>query len=153
MASAELITSLPPAEGFSEGSLVLRGIGQGGERLRPAFTIVAGRMLRAGRQELIVGRGAESEFGLKVGSRIILPNGEWPIVGEFTASGGNVESELLGDADTVLSAKRMSGYGSVLVALASPADFDVFKRWLAANPALPSKQSGSRSFSSARLTT
>ncbi len=135
LGSAESVTSLPPAEGFSQGSLILRGIGPAGPALRPGFTIISGRMFRRGVRELIVGRGAESVFGLKVGTNVILPNGEWPIVGEFTAHGGTVESELWGDAATVQSANRISGYGSVLVSLTDPAAFDVFKQWLTTNPA------------------
>jgi len=93
-------------------------------------------MFRSGAQEIIVGRGAESEFGFKVGSRVIMPNGEWPIVGEFSDRGGSVESLLMADADTLMSASALPGFGSVLVALKSPADFDEFKRWLTVNPAL-----------------
>jgi putative ABC transport system permease protein len=58
LASAETITYLPPAEGFAEGSLILRGIGTAGTALRPQFSIIAGRMFRKGLQELIVGRAA-----------------------------------------------------------------------------------------------
>ncbi|HEX3836470.1 MAG TPA: FtsX-like permease family protein [Steroidobacteraceae bacterium] len=136
LASAETITYLPPAEGFAEGSLILRGIGTAGTALRPQFSIIAGRMFRKGLQELIVGRAAEAVFGFKVGTKLILPNGEWPIVGEFSANGSTTESELLADADTVSSARRTTGYGSVLVALTGPAAFETFKQWLAANPAL-----------------
>jgi putative ABC transport system permease protein len=139
LASAESVTYLPPAEGFSEGSLILRGIGGAGPALRPNFSIVSGRMYRKGLQELIVGKAAQSVFGLKVGTKLIMPNGEWPIVGEFTANGSTIESELLADADTVSSARRTSGYGSVLVTLTSPAAFDAFKHWLAGNPALSVK--------------
>ncbi len=135
LASAEVTQWLPPAEGFGEGTLYLRESAQrGAGGLR--FSIVAGRMFRTGAQELVVGRGAESVFGLKVGSRVIMPNGEWPIVGEFTARGGSVESQLLADADTVMSAAGIPAFGSQLVALKSPAEFDSFKRWLTTNPAL-----------------
>jgi putative ABC transport system permease protein len=93
-------------------------------------------MFRTGAQELIVGRGAESVFGLKVGSRVIMPNGEWPIVGEFTVRGGSVESELMADADTLMSATGTPAFGSLLVALKNPVAFDGFKHWLTTNPAL-----------------
>jgi putative ABC transport system permease protein len=136
LASAEVLEPLAPAEGFSEGTLMLRGLDPQAPTLMPGFTVVSGRMFRSGARELIVGRGAESEFGLQVGSSVILPDGEWPIVGEFTASGSFVESQLLGDAETIMSVVRIPGYGGVLVALKSPAAFAEFKRWLTANPAL-----------------
>lgn len=155
LASAEVMQWLPPAEGFSEGTLYLRGIGPSGAEVRPGFAIVSGRMFRSGAQEIIVGRGAESEFGLKVGSSVIMPNGEWPIVGEFSASGGSVESQLMADADTVTSAGAMPGFGVVLVTLKNPAAFDEFKRWLMTNPALAvtvERQSEYRARMAGRLT-
>ncbi|HEV2700840.1 MAG TPA: ABC transporter permease [Steroidobacteraceae bacterium] len=136
LASAEVALWLPPAEGFAEGTLYLQGIGPKGAAVRPGFAIVSGRMFRTGAQEIIVGRGAESVFGLKVGSTVIMPNGEWPIVGEFTDHGNAVESELMADADTVTSAAAIPAFGSVLVALRNPAAFTEFKRWLTTNPAL-----------------
>ena len=136
LASAEPMQWLPPAEGFAEGTLYLRGIGPQGVGVRPGFSIVSGRMFRTGAQEIIVGRGAESLFGLKVGSSVIMPNGEWPIVGEFSYKGGSIESLLMADADTLMSAAAIPGYGSVLVTLKDASDFDQFKRWLTTNPAL-----------------
>jgi putative ABC transport system permease protein len=84
-----------------------------------------------------VGVGAERAFGLKVGDRLIMPDGEWPIVGAFSSGGGIMEGELIGDAATVMSAiKRTASFSSVLVDLESPAAFEAFKRWLTSNPAL-----------------
>jgi putative ABC transport system permease protein len=136
LGSAEVVSNVHPAQGFSEGSLLLRAIGPNGAAVRPGFAIVSGRMFHRGIQELIVGRGAASEFGLKVGMNVILPNGEWPIVGEFAADGSAVESQLLGDADSVMSAMRISSFGGVLVSLKNSAAFDDFKRWLVTNPSL-----------------
>ncbi len=66
---------------------------------------------------------------------MILPDGDWPIVGAF-AGGGVLEGELMADADTIMASARKAGFGSVLVRLESPAAFDTFQRWLASNPAL-----------------
>lgn len=134
---AEALAGLPPVEGFAFGSLFVRGIGPNSLRMRPQFKIVLGRMFRPGVHEIIVGMGAERIFGLKVGDRIIMPDGEWPIVGEFTAGGGIMESELMGDAPTVMAAiERSTEVSSVLVDLDSPAAFAPFKQWLTTNPAL-----------------
>jgi len=43
---------------------------------------------------------------------------------------------FLADADTVLAAGRTTGYGSVLVKLASPDAFNAFSDWVSINPAL-----------------
>ncbi|MBV9910940.1 MAG: FtsX-like permease family protein, partial [Sinobacteraceae bacterium] len=85
---------------------------------------------------MIVGRGAQDIFGLRVGDRVILPDGEWPIVGAFSNGGGLLESDLLSDADTLMSASRSDHFNSVLVQLQSPAAFGRFNRWLGENPGL-----------------
>ena len=133
----ESLAGIPPVEGFAFGSLFVRGVGPGGLAMRPEFKLRSGRMFQPGLHEIIVGRGAEQVFGLKVGDRVIMPDGEWPIVGAFSAGGGILEGELLGDAVTVMSAiKRTTSFSSVLVDLENPAAFDDFKRWLTSNPAL-----------------
>ncbi len=133
---AEVLAGLPPVEGFAGGSLFLRGVGANGLLMRPEFRIGSGRLFHPGVHEIIVGVGAERMFGLKVGERIIMPDGEWPIVGDFSAGGGILESELLSDAATVMAFMRTSSVNSVLVGLESPAAFDNFKHWLTTNPAL-----------------
>jgi putative ABC transport system permease protein len=85
---------------------------------------------------LIIGVRAERAFGLKVGDKVILPSGEWPIVGAFSAGGGILEGQLVADAATVMTASKISGFGSVLVKLDDARAFDAFKKSLTTNPAL-----------------
>jgi putative ABC transport system permease protein len=114
----------------------LRGFGPKAIALRPEFRLVSGRMFRPGKRELIVGVGAHTMFrGMNVGDKVILPDGEWPIVGSFT-TGDLLDGQLAGDSDTVMLAVRKTVYNSVLVRLASPAAFNTFKRALTTNPAL-----------------
>jgi putative ABC transport system permease protein len=136
MMDAEVLAVLPPTEGFAGGSLLLRGVGAKGLSMRPQFKLVAGRLFRPGIHEMIVGTGAARGFGLRVGDRIVMPDGAWPIVGEFSTGGGIIESELMSDVVTVMSIKRTTNAGSVLVGLDSPAAFDAFEKWLTGNPAL-----------------
>jgi putative ABC transport system permease protein len=136
MIDAEILAMLPPTEGFAGGSLFVRGVGANGLSMRPEFKLVAGRLFRPGIHEMIVGTGAKRGFGLKVGDRIIMPDGEWPIVGEFSTGGGINESELMSDVATVRSITRTTNFGSVLVGLESPAAFEAFASWLTNNPAL-----------------
>jgi putative ABC transport system permease protein len=134
---AETLALLPPVEGFAFGSLFVRGVGANSLRMRPEFKITAGRMFQPGLHELIVGVGAGRVFGLKVGDRIIMPDGEWPIVGAFSAGGGIIESQLISEAATVMSAvQRTTNFNSVLVELESPAAFATFRNWVTSNPAL-----------------
>jgi putative ABC transport system permease protein len=136
LGDGEVEQPLPPAEGFAEGTLELRGIGSTGVALRPNFKIVSGRMFHSGRHEVIAGVGAEHVFGVKLGDTIPTRQGAWPIVGVFSDGGDDLESLLLADADSVMTTWRRSTYDSVLVRLDSSASFEPFKRWLTTNPAL-----------------
>ena len=136
LADKEVLLSVPPSGAFLIGSPVLRGIGAQGLALHPHLRIVAGRQFRSGQQELTVGVAAARVFQLRVGDRVSLPGGTWPIVGSFTDGGSTLESAFLADADTVLAAGRASGYGSVLVKLKSPDSFPAFSQWLSTNPNL-----------------
>jgi len=114
----------------------LRGFGPKAIALRPEFRLVSGRMFQPGKRELIVGIGAHTQYrGMNVGDKVILPDGEWPIVGSFT-TGDLLDGQLAGDSDTVMLAVRKTAYNSVLVRLASPGSFNTFKRALTTNPAL-----------------
>lgn len=137
LGDAEVLQWIPPMPSLHfTGSPELRGIGAAGLALRPNIRIVAGRMFRFGRQELIVGVGAARAYDLHIGDEIALPDGQWPIVGMFTDAGSILEGQLVGDAITVVSAGHTSGFGSVLVRLARPDAFDAFSHWLTINPAL-----------------
>jgi len=135
-ADAEILFWIPPTEGYKINSPDLRGIGPTGLSLHPELKIVSGRSFQAGRQELVIGVRAERVFGLRVGDKVILPTGEWPIVGAFTAGGSFLEAQLIGDAATIMSTSRISGFGSVLVKLDDARAFDEFKRWVTTNPSL-----------------
>jgi putative ABC transport system permease protein len=135
MADAEALVSVPPAAGFVQGSLNIRGIGSRGMSLRPEVRIIAGHLFQVGRHELIAGAAAARAFDMKVGDTVIMPDGEWPIVGTF-AGGGVLESQLVTDAQTLMAATRKGGFGSVVVKLVDPATFEPFRQWLTSNPAL-----------------
>jgi putative ABC transport system permease protein len=132
----EVLVSLTPPKGFAFGMLFLRGVGAEAWPLRREFKIVTGRLFRPGLHELIVGTGARKIFGLKVGGTVIMPDGEWPIVGAFSSGGGVLESEVVSDAATVMSSTRANNFNSALVRLETPDAFNVFDRWARENPAL-----------------
>lgn len=136
LGDAEVLLWVPPTQLHFTGAPELRGIGAAGVALRPRLRIVTGRMFRSGRQELIVGIGAARAYHLRIGDDITLPGGAWPIVGVFTDGGDILEGQLVGDVITLVSATHMSGFGSVLVRLAQPDEFDAFAHWLATNPSL-----------------
>lgn len=102
-------------------SVPLRGVGPMSFTLRPAVKIVAGRNLRFGTDDVIVGVGAEREFpGLSPGSVLHVHGVDWRIVGEFTAGGGVHESEIWADVHAVNSAfHRVGTYSSMTARLTS----------------------------------
>jgi putative ABC transport system permease protein len=117
-------------------SVVLRGFGEKGAMLQPTLHLMTGRMFRPGTHELIVGRLAQFQIaGMAIGDKVILPDGEWPIVGMFT-SGDVMDGQLVGDTETLMPSLRHKAYNSVLVRLASPAAFSIFRSALTTNPAL-----------------
>jgi len=120
----------------TQAAMTLRSFGDKGAMLRQGFHMVAGRMFQPGKHELIAGAMANSQFaGVGLGDKVILPDGEWPIVGIFT-TGGLLDGALVGDTGTLMPAVRHKSFNSVLVRLASSAAFATFRNALATNPSL-----------------
>lgn len=120
IASAEIlvIADLPKRGVGTLANAPIRGVQPGAFGLRPEVQIVEGRGFTPGPRELVVGRGAASQFeGLEVGARLAFRDADWTVVGIFTANGSVHESELWGDAETVMSAYRRDGFQSVTVQL------------------------------------
>jgi putative ABC transport system permease protein len=136
LADAEFTMDTLPVEGYAAGSLKVDGLGPAGVALRPEFKIVSGRTFRPGARELLVGVGAARKFRLAVGSQIRLRDGAWPVVGVFSCGSDIIESHLVGDAVTLMAARRASGFAHVLVQLASVDAYPAFQNWLIRNPAL-----------------
>jgi len=120
----------------SRGQTTMRGVAEKGQGVRPELKIVAGRMFERGKRELIAGTGAQNLYQhMQIGDKVILPDGEWPIVGVF-ATGDLLEGQLLGDTETLLTATHKTNYNSVLVRLASQDSLPAFKNALTRNSAL-----------------
>lgn len=139
LASAEavVIVALPQKKDGADANVTLRGVGPNAAKLRPEMHLIAGRMFRPAVRELIVGKSAVAQFkGLDLGSHIAFRDSEWTVVGIFESGGDAHESELHGDAETVLSAYRRNGFQSVTVMLDSATAFDRFKSALTTDPTL-----------------
>jgi putative ABC transport system permease protein len=139
IASTENVNLVPVTrrDGQLPVRMILRGVGPKAFALRPEFRLVSGRMFRTGTHELIAGTAAQAQFEkLAIGDKVIMPDGEWEIVGSFETRGDLIEGQLLGDIETVLASRRFNGYGSVIVRLESPDQFADFAGALKANPSL-----------------
>lgn len=137
-ASAELfvIIDLPKVSTGTSANVPMRGIEPAALQVRDGASIVEGRMLQFGTNEVIVGRSASRQFaGASLGSQIHSGQVTWTVVGIFEADGSVAETELWCDARTLQGAyRRGNSFQSVLVRLDTPASFTTFKDWLTANP-------------------
>jgi putative ABC transport system permease protein len=121
----------------SEVTAVLRGLGAQALLVRPELKIVEGRLFRPAVNELIVGKAAKAQYrGTEIGSHITTRTATWVVVGTFTTNGDAHESELLSDADMVMSSDNGSTYASITVLLDAPGSLRTLADSLASNPAL-----------------
>lgn len=119
-----------------KSNVSLRSFGEKGAMMQSGFHIVSGRMFQPGKHELIAGSMANSQFlGMGLGDKVILSDGEWPIVGTFDA-GGLLKGSLVGDTKTLMPAIRHNTFNSILVRLDSPAAYASFRSALTTNPSL-----------------
>jgi putative ABC transport system permease protein len=134
---AVVIVDLPRKSNDAASNVTIRGVGAQAFDVRPEVNLIEGRMFEPGLRELIVGKGAQAQFkGLDLGHKIELRGSDWTVVGVFTSNGDSHESELMADAETVLSAYQRNLYQSVFAQLESEAAFDAFKKALTSNPQL-----------------
>jgi putative ABC transport system permease protein len=140
LASAELYVILDqPKKSTGTGANVpLRGIEPTALQVRDNASIVSGRMLQFGTNEVVVGRAAAGQFaGLDVGSEIQSGRNVWKVVGVFEAGGSVAETEVWCDAKVLQGAyRRGNSYQSLLAKLDSPQSFDEFRNALTTNPQL-----------------
>ncbi len=116
----------------------VRGIVPESVSLRKEFSIVQGRMLQFGTNEVIAGRGASGQFvNLTIGETVESGQNRWQVVGIFEADGGVPETEIWIDARTLQGAyRRGNTYQSLLAQLDSRDAYGAFRDWLTSNPQL-----------------
>lgn len=139
LVSAEVLLVAPVARKHNDADayITLRGVGEHYFGVRPELALVAGRMFEPGLREVIVGRAAQMQFAdLEIGDVVRLHDGDWTIVGTF-AGGDNVhESEVVGDAQTVLSSYKLDAFNSVTALLEAPRELQRFAAVLRSDPTL-----------------
>jgi putative ABC transport system permease protein len=140
MASAELyvIIDLPKRSTGTPANVPMRGIEPTAWTVRSEVSIVEGRTLQFGTNEVVVGRGASGQFaGLTVGDQVVSGQNAWTVVGVFEADGGVAETEIWCDARVLQGAyRRGNSFQTVLAQLETSDSFDTFRDWLTANPQL-----------------
>lgn len=140
LASSELyvIIDLPKKSTGTPANVPMRGIGPQTLAVRDNASIVEGRMLEFGTNEVVVGRGASGQFtGLALGDQVRSGQNTWNVVGIFEADGGVNETEIWCDVRVLQGAyRRGNTYQLVVAKLDSTDTFDTFRDWLTSNPQL-----------------
>jgi putative ABC transport system permease protein len=140
LVSAEVVLVAPVSRkrDGTDVNITLRGVGEQYFAIRPELTLQSGRMFRPGNQELLVGAAAQAQFaGLELGDRVRLQDGDWTVVGTFGGGSGSRDSEVIADAQTVMSAYKLAAFNSVTVALESASAFATFRDAVVRDLALP----------------
>jgi putative ABC transport system permease protein len=141
LVSAELyvIVDLPKRSSPDKPANVpLRGIEPMTMKVRDDVSIIEGRMLQFGTNEVIVGRGAHGQFiSTNVGDTIDSGKNQWRVVGVFEADGGVAETEIWGDVRILQGVyQRGNTFQVVLARLESEDSLRTFSDWLTTNPQL-----------------
>jgi putative ABC transport system permease protein len=138
--SAELfvVVDVPKRTTGTSANVPLRGVQPGAFLVRDNVKMVEGRRFTPGRQEVIVGSGAEAEFaGLEVGKTLHWGRNDWTVVGRFDAGGTVADSEIWCDVGVLQPAyRRGSTFQAVYAKLTSPKELDRFKAALTSDPRL-----------------
>ncbi|HEX7027576.1 MAG TPA: FtsX-like permease family protein, partial [Gammaproteobacteria bacterium] len=140
IASAELfvIVDIPKKKTNTAANVPLRGVQEQAFNVRDNIKIVEGRMFSPGKNELIVGRAAQSQFAnLDVGDTIKFGQSEWTIVGAFEDGGSVSESELWCDVRILQQVyHRGNSYQSMRVKISDAEALSEFKAAIASDPRL-----------------
>jgi putative ABC transport system permease protein len=121
----------------ARAEIVIRGVTPIAHAVRPEVKLIAGRMLQPGLHELLAGRAAAREYkGLALGDRVSIRGTKWTVVGTFESNGNVRESELMADAETLLSTFQRNTFQAVTVKLENAAAFDKFKDAITTDPSL-----------------
>lgn len=140
LASPELfvIVDLPMRNKDANANAPLRGVEPTAFTVRKEFNIVEGRNFQPGKNELIVGRGAQSQFAdMEVGAVVNFGQTEWTVVGIFESGGGLAESEIWCDAKILQNTyRRGNSYQIVRVKLEDKNGLEELKAAVASDPKL-----------------
>lgn len=119
------------------GNVTLRGTSAPGLELRPQVKLVQGRMFRPGSSEVVVGRAVARGFdGVAVGSVLRFVGRDWTVVGLFDAGKSGFDSEIWGDAETLLQSFRRNAFSTVVFKLADEQAFERVRALIDSDPRL-----------------
>lgn len=119
-----------PNSGGQVSNVTVRGVSENVLEFRKNVHVVAGRPVRPGADEVIIGQRLRGKFaGLDIGGSFELKkNLKVQVVGVFEAEGSSFESEVWCDVQIIRSSFGREGMlSAVTVELTSPTKFDAFR--------------------------
>ena len=135
-ADVYVVVAKPRMNG-TETHMPVRGVSPEATLVRPEVRIVEGRMFEPGRGEVIAGRGLAGRMqNTNIGDRLRFGQQDFTVVGHFEAGGGAFESEVWGDAESLMSVFRGPVYQSVTMRLTDANMFDALKARIEGDPRL-----------------
>lgn len=138
LVSSELYVSADIKNRATDSSsfVPMRGVTAQAPKLRRAFRMVEGRYFASGSNEVVVGRGASTQYvGLGLGEVLELGKNRWQVVGIFEDAGSVSESEIWADLRSVQDAyDRGASFQSIRARLTSTDAFRGFKDALTSDP-------------------
>ena len=140
LAAREIVVliSLAKKQSKSLSNVQVRGVTHRTSlELRPQVKIVAGREFNAGSSEILIGRNIAKKFKIKgLGGTINFGGRTWTVAGIMDAGGTAFDSEIWGDADTLMGAFKRPAYSSVIIRMRDPAGIGDLKKTVLADPRL-----------------
>ena len=133
-----VVVDHPLKRSGSAANVPLRGVSPEAFKVHSRLKIVDGRNIEFGKNEIIAGKAAASQFvNLNVGTTLKWGESTWTLVGIFEDGGSVSESELWCDVKVLQPAyRRGNSYQSVYARLASPDAYQQLKDSLTSNPQL-----------------
>ena len=142
------IVDLPMRSTGTAANVPFRGVTGRAVDVRSGFRMIAGRMFERGKDEVIVGRGAFSQFGnMDLGRKVTWGSHEWRVVGVFESGGSVSESEVWTDLSVLQGVYRRGNSVQVVRArLNSAAALATLKDALAGDPRVNAAARAERDF-------
>jgi putative ABC transport system permease protein len=132
-----VLVNLPKRGTGKPANVTIRGVEPASLELRPQVRLAAGRFIRPGTAEIVVGDGIARRFEhTGLGDSLRFGLREWRVVGIFEAGNTGFSSEVWGDGDLIRQAFRRPVYSSVIFRLSDPALLGQVKARLEADPRL-----------------
>ncbi|HKX32173.1 MAG TPA: ABC transporter permease [Blastocatellia bacterium] len=117
IASAEtiILINLPRIDNPQGSNIIVRGLGEIGQQLRPQVQIKEGRWFRQGSREVVVSESTSRRFvSTQIGQHLRFGKSEWTVVGIFTAGGTAYDSEIWCDVNQLMNDYNRTIYSSIM---------------------------------------